>query len=201
VLVGDAPTVFPTVCHACGGCALVCPAGAVEEKDRAVGAVERGLSGDTAVVTGVLNVGEASGVGVIRAALRAARKMGADHDLTVIDCPPGSACTVIESVRDADYCLLVAEPTAFGFSNFKMVHELVTVLKKPCGVVVNKDAGGYAPLEEYLAAHALSVLARIPYDARLARAGAQAQIICRQDEAYRALFTNMRGAISARVGA
>lgn len=50
--------------------------------------------------------------------------------MTIIDCPPGSACSVMESVMDADYCLLVAEPTAFGFHNFRMVHELVTLLEK-----------------------------------------------------------------------
>ena len=66
--------------------------------------------------------------------------------LSVIDCPPGSACSVMESIMDADYCLLVAEPTAFGFHNFQMVHELAALLGKPYGVVVNKRAGEYAPI-------------------------------------------------------
>lgn len=34
-----------------------------------------------------------------------------DKDHVVIDCPPGSACSVMENIKDADYCLLVAEPT------------------------------------------------------------------------------------------
>ena len=36
--------------------------------------------------------------------------------MTFIDCPPGSACVVMESIKDADYCILVAEPTLFGSS-------------------------------------------------------------------------------------
>ncbi len=111
----QAPVVFPEVCHSCGGCALVCPAGAVSEVPKPVGKLEIGTSGDLRVVTGVLNPGEASGVPVIREALRQAQ------GLTVIDCPPGSACSVMESIMDVDYCLQVAEPTAFGFHNFRMV--------------------------------------------------------------------------------
>ena len=44
----------------------------------------------------------------------------------------------METVLAADYCVLVVEPTAFGFHNFQMVYELVNLLHKPCGVVINK---------------------------------------------------------------
>ncbi len=84
-------------------------------------------------VTGILNPGEASGIPVIREALKQA------EGLTIIDGPPGSACSVMESVMDADFCILVAEPTAFGFHNFQMVYELVTLLGRKCGVIINKE--------------------------------------------------------------
>jgi MinD superfamily P-loop ATPase len=59
-----------------------------------------------------------------------------------IDCPPGSACIVMESIKDADYCVLVAEPTVFGVHNLKMVCDLVEVFHKPHGVVLNKCLEG-----------------------------------------------------------
>lgn len=135
--------VFPEVCHSCGGCLMVCPEEAIREKPRRIGVLEEGRHGAVKVITGILNLGEASGVPVIRAALKRA------DGLTVIDCPPGSACSVMESVMDADYCVLVVEPTAFGFHNFRMVWDLTSLLGKKCGVVINKQTAPYEPLERF----------------------------------------------------
>lgn len=192
VFVREKPMVFSEVCHSCGGCALVCPEDAVSEKPHPVGVVEEGMAGSVRVVTGIMNTGEASAVPVIKAALRAGA--GAE-ELTVIDCPPGSGCPVMESVMDADYCILVTEPTAFGFHNLEMVHKLVTLLKKPCGVVVNKAEEAYAPLEEFCAAHRTPVLLRIPYCEKLARLGAAGQIAAGQDEKTASLFQKLLTAV------
>ena len=105
-----------------------------------MGRLEVGTRGDVRVVTGILNPGEASGIPVIREVLKQA------EGLTVIDCPPGSACSVMESIMDADLCILVAEPTAFGFHNFQMVYQLASLLGRRCGVVINKEDAPYVPL-------------------------------------------------------
>lgn len=187
------PMVFPEVCHSCGGCQLVCPEGAVREVPRRIGALEEGTRGDVRVVTGVLDPGEASGIPVIRQALERA------EGLTVIDCPPGSACGVMESVMDADCCVLVVEPTAFGFHNFKMVHELAGLLGKPCGVVINKQAEAYPPLEDYCRQRGLPVLDRIAYDPALGRCLADNQIAAKvlpgYGERFRALLEKIGGGL------
>jgi len=193
--VKNSPMVFHEVCHSCGGCALVCPERAVSEIPRSVGAVEEGVSSGVRVVTGILNTGEASAVPVIKETLRASGKT----ELTVIDCPPGSGCPVMESVKFADCCLLVAEPTAFGFHNFKMVHRLAALLHKPCGVVINKGDAPYAPLEEYCAAQNLPVLLRIPYTERLAALGAAGEIAVERDaelaQAFKGLLSAVKGGL------
>ena len=188
VYVKNKPMVFPEVCHSCGGCALVCPSGAVSEAEKPVGVVECGNSGEVRVVTGCMNLGEASGIPVIKAALSHA---GAEGDLTVIDCPPGSACPVMESVQCADYCLLVAEPTAFGLHNFEMVYELVSLLRKPCGVVINKSDGEYIALENFCRKHSVPMLRRIPYSEKLARLTADGQIAALIDSEYEVLFRSL----------
>ena len=187
VLVKGAPMLFPEVCHACGVCAYVCPDGAVREAGREAGAVESGESDGVRVVTGELKLREATGVPVIAAALEAA----GDDGLTVIDCPPGSSCAVMESARGADYCVLVTEPTAFGLHDLRLVAELMRVLKKPCGVVVNKAGADYPELERWLEAEGLPVLARIPYSERLAELGARGALACREDEGARSLFSGL----------
>lgn len=188
----EKPMVFPDVCHNCGGCRMVCPEGAIREVPNPIGALEEGSHGNVRVVTGVLNPGEASGVPVIRQALKRA------DGLTIIDCPPGSACSVMESILDADYCVLVAEPTAFGFHNFRMVHELASLLHKPCGVVVNKQSEPYAPLEDYCRERGLTVLDRMAYDADLGKLLADNGIAVEQCPEYRERFAALLAKIGGR---
>ena len=186
IYIKEKPKVFSEVCHSCGGCLLVCPQGAAAEKEKPVGHIERGMCGGVKIVTGVLNPGEASGVPVIRAALEAERESGG---LTVIDCPPGSACTVMESIADADYCILVAEPTAFGFHNFRMVHELSALLRKPCGVIINKMEEPYEPLERFCGEHGLPVLLRLPFSKEIAEMAAAGKLLVGSDDgAYQEMF-------------
>ncbi len=188
VFLKGTPRLFPEVCHSCGGCALVCPAGAIHETGRPVGVVEEGTHGSTRVITGVLNYGEASGIPVIHQAVAA----GEGHNgLTVLDCPPGSACPVMETIAGADYCLLVAEPTAFGFHNFQMVCELAALLGKPCGVVINKQDRPYQPLEDFCRAKGLPILLRIPYRAELARTCSEGRLLCEEDPAWAETFRQL----------
>lgn len=190
------PFVFPEVCHSCGACSIVCPTQAIYEVKRPIGAVERGAYGTVQVITGVLNIGEASGVPIIRNALDTKTSQ---EGITVIDCPPGSACTVMESVQTADYCILVVEATAFGLHNFKMVYELVSLLQKPCGVVINKEDQAYAQLESFCRENNVPVLCRIPYKDKLAQIGAKAEIACEKDEETSKLFSVLLETIKMEV--
>ena len=187
VFVKDKPMVFAEVCHACGGCTLICPSNAVTEQKRPVGIVETGQSENVRIVTGVLNPGEASGIPVIKAALKSVKTDG----LTVIDCPPGSSCSVMESVADADFCLLVAEPTIFGLHNLKMVTELVRLFQKPLGVVINKADGCFEPLESFCGQNQIPILCKIPYSETLAQICAQAEIAVLKDSEIKNLFLDL----------
>lgn len=185
IYIRQKPKVFTEVCHSCGLCEMVCPNGAIHEEPRAVGHLELGRHGDVQVVTGLLDPGESSGVPIINAALH---KAPADDSLCVIDCPPGSACSVMESVTQADYCILVAEPTAFGFHNFQMVHQLASLLGKPCGVIINKMDAPYQPLEDFCQTQKLPILARIPYDPQTALLASRGELLYEADPHSASLF-------------
>ena len=150
----EKPTVFPEVCHSCGGCQLVCPAGAVTETEKPVGRLEVGTRGDVRVVT-------------------------------------GSACSVMESIMDADLCILVAEPTAFGFHNFQMVYQLASLLGRRCGVVINKEDAPYVPLEDFCRERGLEILARIPYDPELAALAADGKLVWEKHAGAREIFSGL----------
>ena len=196
VYIKKKPIVFPDVCHSCGGCMGVCPKGAISEVDRPIGVVEQGVHKNTHVITGVLNYGESSGIPIIEEAIKEGKSYGCPM---IIDCPPGSACSVMESVLESDYCVLVAEPTAFGFHNFCMVYELVTLLKKPLGVVINKMDEPYEPLEEFCKDNNVPVLLRIPYSQKLAGLCSDGQIASEEDEEVKEMFEKLLTSIGGAV--
>ena len=190
------PMVFTEVCHSCGLCAMVCPQNAIYEEERPLGHLEIGSSGEIQVITGILNPGEASGIPVIQKAQAAASSL----DPVIFDCPPGSACSVQESIQNADFCLLVAEPTAFGFHNFQMVEELVRLHKKPCGVIIEKETEPYPPLEDFCRDHGLPVLMRIPFRRDLAGWISSGELAVRQDpdlkESFYQLYEKIGGMLT-----
>ena len=64
---GEKVLVYPVLCHSCGGCALVCPVGAITETPREMGKLETGHAGSILFVQGTLNIGEAMSVPSIKA--------------------------------------------------------------------------------------------------------------------------------------
>jgi MinD superfamily P-loop ATPase len=67
-VLGPKVLVFPQLCHGCGGCTLVCPAGVISEAPDVMGVLESGMSpAGIPFARGVLNIGEPMAVPVIRA--------------------------------------------------------------------------------------------------------------------------------------
>ena len=193
----DKLIIFDDVCHSCGGCILVCPEKALTEKAKVIGKVQKGVSGEVTVWTGVLNTGEATGIPIIKKLLTA-NSLQADQ-LTFIDCPPGSACIVMESIKDADYCVLVAEPTLFGVHNLNMVYELVKLFNRPFGVVLNKCLEEENLAEKFCLEKSIKILGRIPFDNELGTLNSNAEIAVNKNEKYRELFSSLLDTVTKEV--
>ena len=179
--------VFPELCHGCGGCALICPVGAICEQDRPTGVVEIGKSGGVAFVQGRLNVGEPVAPPLIRAVKRKAIRDG----IAIFDAPPGTSCPVVTTVRDADYVLLVTEPTPFGLHDLKLAVEMLRELGLRHGVVINRADSGDQRVREYCKAEAIPVLLELPDDRRVAEAYARGQLALDAEPEWRLLFVNL----------
>ena len=182
-LVGDVPLLFNEVCHSCGGCKMVCKYDAIIEQPRSVGQTESLMRGKLHVLGGRMDVGEASGIPIIKDLLDQA-----SGEIIIIDCPPGTACSATECAMHADYCLIIAEPSLYGTHNLQMVHEMITAIGKPCGVVMNKVIELENPAETYCAEQGLEVFLRIPFERDLARGLAEAKVMVEEDESYRSTF-------------
>lgn len=163
--------VFPELCHSCGGCFLACPRdGALVRTTREIGVIESGRAGDLEFRHGRLRVGEPSAaalVGRLRDSLP-------PTEWTILDAPPGTACTFVETVHGADFCLLVGEPTPFGVHDLEAAVEVTELLGVPRGIVINKSAAesgdGDAELERMAARRGVDILLRIPHDRAVAEA-------------------------------
>lgn len=161
---GKKVLVFSHLCHGCGGCTLACLERAITEKENKIGAVERGHSGSIEFVQGILTVGEPMATPVIK-------KVRSFIDTTrtvILDSPPGTSCPMIETVRNADFCMLVTEPTPFGLNDLRLAVETVRELAVPFGVVINSAGIGNDEVKDYCAHANIPLLLEIPWDRRIA---------------------------------
>ena len=188
--------IFDEVCHSCGGCVLLCPEKALAEREKIIGEIQIGISENVRVYTGILNTGEASGIPIIKKLLSYTL---ANNELTFIDCPPGSACIVMESIKDADYCILVAEPSLFGVHNLNMVYELIKLFNKPHGVVLNKCLEGENPSEKFCIEKGIKILGKISFDNELGTLNSNALISVRENIKYREMFSSLLQIVTEEV--
>jgi len=166
-VIRDAVVTFPELCAGCGACAFICPADAIIEVEREVGVLDKGVTDEGIdFYQGRAHVGEQRSGPVIRAVKG---QIHADA-VTIIDAPPGTACPMQETIADTDYCILVTEPTPFGLSDLGAAVETCRQLRVPCGVIVNRDGIGNAPIGEYCAREGLPILLRIPHERQIAEA-------------------------------
>lgn len=189
--------IFEEVCHSCGGCMMLCPEDALKETEKIIGTVQKGMSDQVRVHTGILHTGEVSGVPIIKRLVDDSNRES--KEITLIDCPPGSACIVMESIKNSDYCILVAEPTLFGAHNLTMVHELVALFQKPFGVVLNKCIEGENPSEKYCVEKGIRILGRIPYDVELGKLNSNGEIAVRKSEKYNTMFSSLLNTVREEV--
>jgi MinD superfamily P-loop ATPase len=190
--VGQQILVFPEMCHGCGSCALNCHTGAITEKKDVKGMLERGRAGSIDFAHGVLNVGVAMPVPAIRQLKQWAVPMPPVNSRPIIlDAPPGTSCPVVETIRDADFVLLVTEPTPFGLHDLRMAIEVARdELSLPVGVIINRDGIGDRGVDEYCASEQIPVLMRIPHDRRIAEAYSEGAPLIEAMPEYRKQFRN-----------
>ncbi len=155
---------FPEMCHSCLGCFLVCPENALARAEREIGVLERGMAGAVDFVHGRMRVGEAMGVPL----LKAVKKKVNPDALVIIDAPPGTSCPFVAAISDADFVILVTEPTPFGLHDLKLAVEVLRNFRKPCGVIINRADLGDDRVDVWCAEKQIPVLLRIPFDRKIA---------------------------------
>ena len=161
----DEVLIFPELCHSCGGCVRVCPQKAISEEDHHIGTLSfASADGGISLVYGELEVGKPLAVPVIRAVKK---QIDITKDV-IVDSPPGTSCSFVETVRGSDFCILVTEPTPFGLHDLSIAVQVLRKMTVPFGVVVNRAGIGDRKIYQYLQQENIALLMEIPYDRKIA---------------------------------
>jgi MinD superfamily P-loop ATPase len=183
----DEVLVYKEMCHSCGGCTLVCPEEAISEKEREIGETRAVTTDGVKLVYGELNVGEPISIPLIKAV-----KGNIEEDkLNILDAPPGTSCSLIETVEDSDYVIMVTEPTPFGLHDLEMAIDTVDAVGTPYGVIINRDGIGDERVEEFLEERGVELLMKIPFDRKIAELYSRGIPFVSELEEYQSAFVDL----------
>lgn len=187
--------VLTDLCHSCGACSYFCPEeGAIIEKPKILGEVIRYRHTENGSYTyaGQLNVGEALAVPVIKQT----KNKISENMINLVDAPPGTSCPAMEVLHDADYTILVAEPTPFGVNDLKIMLDTVRKMNKRAGVVINKADTGDGQLKKLLKDENMDIIASLPFRRDIASHYAEGAVLVDvfddMKQKFRELWSNIQ---------
>jgi len=170
--------VFNELCHGCGTCSISCKFDAIKEEKRIVGKIEVGKYKKGNFMRGVLNLKEPLAVPLIKDV----KDLIDPEEMNVIDAPPGSSCTVVETLEDCDYAVLVTEPSAFGLSDLKQVVTVVKQMEIPFGVIINRGDKSNAIITDFIENEGIDLIGVIPYSMKAAKLYSTGELLITNDE-------------------
>ena len=183
--------IFPELCHACGACSTACPEEAISEYDKKIGELQHGHAGAIAYHSGVLE----TAVGGMSPRLIHAAKEHIGDGIAILDSPPGTACSAVETVNGADLVLLVTDPTPFAVHDLELSVNMCRQVGQEPVVMVNRSGRDEGELRAYCERARLEIIGDIPDDRRIAEVYSVGQLMVDELPEYRPQL----GAIADRV--
>ena len=173
----DLIMVFPELCHSCYACSELCPADALPMIPKKIGELNHFQKDNLTFVESRLDIGQEQAVPLISQTNEYIDKHFHKEVLKLYDSPPGTSCPVIEAVKNADFVILVTEPTPFGLHDLKLAVDTLKELKKKFGVVVNRYGIGNDDVVNYCIEENIDLIAKIPNSRRIAELFSRGELI------------------------
>jgi len=188
--------IFSELCHGCGACKHFCPNNAILEIDKPIGLIEFGEKKEINFIQGKLNVGEAMPTPIIKTV----KKYIDLNKHAIIDVPPGTSCAMVHSVINANYCILVTEPTPFGLNDLKLAVEVLIKLKIPFGIIINRCNIGNNEVEKYCQQQNIKILMKIPFSRKIAAGYSSGESLIKILPEYKEIFQKLFAMIENNYG-
>lgn len=154
------------LCHSCGACTFACNYGAISEKDMPIGTISFYNWRRSVFTEGRLTIGSSMQTSLIK---KLKASLPNAQDITLYDAPPGTSCSVVETIHDANYVILVAEPTPFGIHDLSLMVELVRNMNLSFGIVINKAGIGNNEIYDYIEKEKLEIIGELPFSKAFAQ--------------------------------
>lgn len=162
IQLGTMILVFPELCHSCYACTELCPTESLPMIAKKMGDLKEYKKDNLSFIESRLVIGEEQAVPLIHKTIRYVDENFNDEYLKIYDSPPGTSCPVIEATKNADFVLLVTEPTPFGLHDLKLAIDTMYELKKDFGVIINRSGVGDNNVELYCKHENIPIIAKIP---------------------------------------
>jgi MinD superfamily P-loop ATPase len=175
-LAGKSPIIFNELCHSCGACKYVCSTGAISEGPHAIGKIFKADSNNDPFQFsyGLLNIGETLAPEIIK---QLKSKHIENNSINIIDSAPGTGCSVVEALNDAEVVVLVTEPTPFGLHDLKLAVQLSLKMKIRTGIVINRSDGNDDLIVKFAESSGVPIIGQIPYHRKYAVAYSKGQVL------------------------
>ncbi len=180
IQLGTQILVFPELCHSCYACSELCPTAALPMIPQKMGVLSHYQSNKLTFIESRLDIGQEQAVPLISQTIDYVDRHFPNEIIKLYDAPPGTSCPVIEATKDADFVILVTEPTPFGLHDLKLAVETMKELRKKTGVVVNRFGIGNDDVLGYCKEENIPVLAKIPNSRKIAELYSSGKLIYRE---------------------
>lgn len=175
---------FQNLCHICGACTIVCPEGAIIEKEREIGEILQGESGNIDFHYALLKTAE----GGMSPRLIKKLKKHSGEGINILDSPPGTACTAVETIVNTDLTVLVTDPTPFGINDLKLSVDMCREIGQEPVVIVNRADYMNEDLKIYCQEQELEIIGEIPDDRKIAECYSEGNLVLEYLPEYQSVF-------------
>ena len=177
---GKPPVFFKELCSGCGACWIACPENAIGTKEEIIGKTfETKITDNLWLFTGMSEPGIKETGPVVKETKKRALKLAEkiEAEILIVDTAPGTHCNVIQALLGCERAYIVTEPTPLGAHDAALISELLSIMKIPSEIVLNKaDVGDQRTIKKIAEEHNIPITIKIPYSERLIRAYSEGRL-------------------------
>ncbi|MCK5824044.1 MAG: ATP-binding protein [Ichthyobacteriaceae bacterium] len=173
----DTIMVFPELCHSCFACSELCPTNSLPMGQKKMGELQHFKTSTFDFIESKLLIGEEQAVPLIKQTLDYVDENFSTDVVKIYDSPPGTSCPVIEATKDADFIILITEPTPFGLNDVILAIDTMKELKKDFAIVINRYGIGNDDILKYCDENNIPIIGKIPNQRAIAELYSKGELL------------------------
>lgn len=187
--------VLDDYCTSCGACVYACNDNAISEHNEIIGRVSTFEIADNQFVEGEMSV-----VRPMASPFITQLHSHVDNSkMSIVDGPPGNSFSFTQSVKSADFVILVADESLKSLNGLKDKIRIMRNLACNFGIVINKKKAADGDLYDYLKEENYIPLLEIPYKKEYAISNSDGEFVVKSDLEIRDSFLSLFSLIRTQI--